>query len=152
MWEKAPLKRNGQIIFNGERWSLAAPKTRTSMSSQTCRISELPIDLQSLVLDFIEDSLGECGLKRHESHRFRRYRIPLSSFPRVRMWTDYRSRAYAEAMIGADLPPIVVCGDEWLDGKNRVWASRQGGQTAIDCIDLAEIGVRVRYPGLGKLH
>ena len=122
------------------------------MSSRRCHISELPDDLQILVLDFIEDSLGECGLDQFKNHRFRIHRMPLSAFPRVRMWTDYRDRAYAEAMIGQQFSPILLCGEEWLDGKNRVWASRRCKKDSVDCIDLAEIGLSVRHRGLGRLR
>ena len=89
----------------------------TLMNSRDCHISELPDDLQVLVFDFIEDSLGEWGLDRYKNHRFRLRHVPLSAFPRVRMWTDYRDRAYSQAMIGRELPPILLCGEEWLDGR-----------------------------------
>ena len=122
------------------------------MTATSCHVVELPDDLQILVFDFVEDSLGERGFERLKNHRFHFRSVPLSAFPHVKMWTDYRDRAYAEAMIGRKLPPILLCGDQWLDGKNRVWASRCAGRNVVDCIDLSEIGVRIRHKALGELH
>jgi hypothetical protein len=82
------------------------------MNPQDCHVSELPDDLQVLVSDFVEDSLGEWGLARLKSHGFRVRRVSISAFPRVKMWTDYRDRACAEAMIGQTLPPIPLSGDQ----------------------------------------
>jgi hypothetical protein len=114
-------------------------------------LSELPEDLQVLASSFAEDSLGEKGLRRIESHRFRVRRIPVAAFPRVEMWTDYRDKEYSSAMIGQKLPPIIICGDDWLDGRNRVWAAKVSGETTVDCIDLSEVGVKTIVGVLGKI-
>jgi hypothetical protein len=111
----------------------------------------MPEDLQVLVSDLVADSLGMEGFKRLRSHWFRVHRVLVAAFPRARMWTDYRDQAYSEAMIGQRVPPVLICGDNWLDGRNRVWAARQSGNTVVDCIDLAEIGVRVHSEELGRL-
>ena len=58
-----------------------------------------------------------------ELHWFEIHRVPVAAFPRVKMWTDYRNRAYAEAMIGGELPPILICGDHWLDGNSSCLGS-----------------------------
>ena len=91
-------------------------------------------------------------MDRLKNHRFRLRRVSLSAFPRVKMWTDYRNRIYAEAMIGQELPPILLCGEKWLDGRNRVWALHRAKQSFVDCIDLAEIGLCLENHVLGKLH
>ncbi len=122
------------------------------MNTPGCLIAELPNDLQVLVWDLAGDFLGPQGLKRVEAHRFAIHRVPVNAFPRVRMWTDYRNREYSEAMIGREVPPVLVCGGLWLDGRNRVWAARQSGRSEVDCIDLSEIGLRVRCGGLAKLR
>jgi len=122
------------------------------MNSLVCHVSELPDDLQVLISDFVEDSLGVAGFERMESHPFVIHRVPVAAFPRVKMWTDYRDRAYSKAMIGQRVPPILICGDHWLDGRNRVWAARRSGKTTVDCIDLSEIGVCVRFERLGRLR
>jgi len=122
------------------------------MSPLACHISELPDDLQVLVSDFVEDSLGMEGLERLKLQRFSIRRVLVAAFPRVRMWTDYRDRAYSEAMIGQGVPPILICGDHWLDGRNRVWAARRSGKIAVEGIDLSEIGVRIRFKALGRLR
>ena len=124
----------------------------TLMNCLACHVSELPDDLQVLISDFVEDSLGVKGFERLESHRFPIHHLPLAAFPRVKMWTDCRDRAYSEAMIGRQLPPILICGDQWLDGRNRVWAARHTGKSAVGCIDLSEIGVSIRFKALGRLR
>jgi hypothetical protein len=108
--------------------------------------------LQVLISDFVEDSLGAEGFERLESHRFQIHHLPLAAFPRVKMWTDCRDRAYSEAMIGRQLHPILICGDQWLDGRNRVWAARRTGKSTVGCIDLSEIGVSIRFKALGRLR
>ena len=122
------------------------------MNSRVCHVSELPEDLQVLVGDYVEDSLGERGLELLESHWFKIQTVPVAAFPPVRMWTDYRDRAYSEAMIGQQVPPILICGDHWLDGRNRVWAAQRSAKTTVECIDLSEIGVEVRFDPLGRLN
>lgn len=122
------------------------------MNSRICRISELPDDLQVLVSDFVEACFGAQGFSLKESPPLTIRRVPVAAFPRVKMWTDYRDRAYSEAMVGQQVPPVLICGDYWLDGRNRVWAARCNRQTAVDCIDLSEIGVRVHFKSLGKLR
>lgn len=121
------------------------------MTSQAYHIAELPTDLQVLLFDFVYGWLGLAGIERMIAHRFAVRWVALRAFPRVRMWTDYRDRGYSEAMINSQLPPVLICGERWLDGRNRVWAARQGGKTVVGCIDLSEIGLRVRSGGLGKL-
>jgi hypothetical protein len=121
------------------------------MRSRVCHFSDLPEDVQILVSDFVEDSLGMRGFERLGLHSFQIHCLPVAAFPSVRMWTDYRDRGYSEAMIGQQVPPVLICDDHWLDGRNRVWAARQSGKTAVDCIDLAEIGVRIRFEQLGRL-
>jgi hypothetical protein len=122
------------------------------MPTSTCHVSQLPEDMQVLISDFVEDSLGAEGLEQLSLHQFQLYSLPLVVFPRVGMWTDYRDRAYSEAMIGQKVPPIVLCNGHWLDGRNRVWAARESGQATVKCIDLSEVGVTVRFPQLGKLY
>jgi hypothetical protein len=114
-------------------------------------ISDLPEDLQVLIYDFVEVGLGEAGLRNLEAHRLRVKTLATTAFPEVEMWTDYRNRAYSEAMVGRELPPVVVCGDKWLDGRHRIWAARVGRKTTVDCIDLADIGLSIALEHLGAL-
>jgi hypothetical protein len=55
-------------------------------------------------------------------------------------------------MLGAHLPPVVVCGDHWLDGRHRVWAARRARLQTIACIDLAEFGVTRCFGPIGRLR
>ena len=78
--------------------------------------SDLPEDLQILICDFVEDALGISGVNALLSHKFTIHRVLLNAFPVVDMWTDYRDESYTEAMIGQDLPPVVLCGEQWPMG------------------------------------
>ena len=111
------------------------------MSSKTCRFSELPDDLQGLVFDLVEQFLGEIGIRKLKTHLFHIHDLPISAFPEVDMWTDYRNEAYSKAMIGRQLPPVIICHNQGLDGRNRVWAARRSRKAVVSCIDLAEIGL-----------
>ena len=122
------------------------------MISKGCCLADLPQDLRTLILDFADFYLGEQGVCRASTHRFRLELIPLSSFPRVKMWTDYRDRSYSQAMVGRELPPILRCGRSWLDGRNRVWAARRSGKAYLPGIDLSEIGLCSVSASLGRLR
>ena len=115
------------------------------------QVSDLPDDMQVLLTDIVEGELGTEALGMLRKHRFRARRVPLSWFPHARLDTRERGSRYAGAMIGQHLPPIVVCGRKWVDGRHRVWALRRSGCTRVDCIDIAEIGCSYPFPHLGKL-
>lgn len=121
------------------------------MSSQTCQFSELPDDLQVLVFDLVEHFLGEIGIRKLTQHLFRIHDLPISAFPEVEMWSDYRNETYSKAMIGRQLPPVIICRDQWLDGRNRVWAARRSRKAVVACIDLAELGFFDAGACLGEL-
>jgi len=121
------------------------------MKPRTCTLSDLPEDMQILISDFIEEASGQHGLTAAGNHHFQLLTLPVAAFPEVEMWTDYRDRAYSEAMIGKKLPPVIVCGRNWLDGRNRVWAARKTGRFTVDAIDLAELGLSL-VEGLGILN
>jgi hypothetical protein len=121
------------------------------MISRYCKIADLPDDLQIFVHDVLEAADSPPPLERVKDHTFAVVQIPVAKFPRVKMWTDYRGRGYAEAMVGEEVPPVIICGDVWLDGRNRVWAARHGSKKFVRCIDLSELGLRLRCTGLGKL-
>ena len=55
------------------------------------------------------------------------------------MSSDYRGEEYAEAMVGQRLPPLVIHGNKWLDGRHRLSALRRAGITCVECIDLSDI-------------
>ncbi len=78
--------------------------------------------------------------------------MPIEAFPDISIWTDYRDRAYAEAMEGQRLPPAIVCGGKWVDGRHRVWLWRRTGMKHVPCIDLANIGLAYPFEGIARLN
>ena len=100
---------------------------------------ELPEDLQMLLFQIFE--LDDQDLP--ESLPL--VCLPLTRFPDLGFALgayDERGEAYARDMFGVpDLPPVVVCGKQWLDGRHRVWAAKQQGHTHIDAIDLSSYGI-----------
>jgi hypothetical protein len=121
------------------------------MSARYCWFSNLPEDLQVLLSEIISGSGGEDLLTELEGHRFTVHELPIAAFPDASIWTDYRDRAYAEAMVGERLPPVIICGKKWLDGRHRVWVWRKSGTSRVPCIDLAEIGLSYPFPGIATL-
>lgn len=121
-------------------------------SGASWKFSALPDDLQTLIFELVEAGNPEAMLDKLESAEFIEWLIPLKAFPKVETWTDYRDEAYARRMLDVDLPPIVVWGRHWIDGRHRIWAWRQQGLSFARAIDLAEIGVLIRDPRLGLIQ
>ena len=115
------------------------------------RFSDLPEDLQALLYDVVGCSGGEALLTKLEKHCFAVHEIPIAAFPDISIWTDYRDRTYAEAMMGQSLPPAIVCGKKWLDGRHRVWMWRRSKMKRVPCIDLADIGLTYPLKGIARL-
>jgi hypothetical protein len=116
------------------------------------RFSDLPEDLQALLYDVVGSSDDDELLAKMEKHCFAVREIPIEAFPDISIWTDYRDRTYAEAMVGQRLPPAIVCGEKWLDGRHRVWVWRKTGTKRVPCIDLADIGLAYPFEGIARLN
>jgi hypothetical protein len=116
------------------------------------RFSDLPEDLQALLYDVVGSSDDNDLLVETETHCFAIHEIPIEAFPDISIWTDYRDRAYAEAMVGQSLPPAIVCGEKWVDGRHRVWVWRKTGMKRVPCIDLADIGLAYPFEGIARLN
>jgi len=116
------------------------------------RFSDLPEDLRVLLFEVVGSSGAEELLTTLERHCFAVREIPIGAFPDISVWTDYRDRTYTEAMVGQRLPPSIVCGEKWLDGRHRVWVWRKTGIKRVPCIDLADIGLTYPCEGIARLN
>jgi hypothetical protein len=121
--------------------------------NQGISFQSLPDDFQVLILQILES----CGVLLKEE-QLRSMKLPtriLSAniFPEVPILTadDDRDLTYAEAMVGQNLPPIVICGKQWLDGRHRVWALRKMRVKTVNCIDLESLIGRYPFPQIGTL-
>lgn len=119
---------------------------------QRIQMSDLPDDMQVLLTDVVAVELGEEGLRVLEKHHFTIRHVPLPWFPQPDLDTGERGPRHASEMTGQDLPPIIVCGTKWVDGRHRVWALRKSGHRIVRCIDLAEIGCSYPFAHLGMLR
>lgn len=61
-----------------------------------------------------------------------------------------RGSAYAQAMVMANTPPILIADGRWMDGRHRVHQARALGETHIWAFDLSGIGC-AQVGGLGPL-
>ena len=118
---------------------------------RNCRFVHLPSDVQVLIADFVELAAGEIAARNLSFQTFRIYRIPLRRFPFVKLCSYYRDEAYADKMRGRRLPPVIICGDQWWDGRHRVHVARLEGKSSISAIDLRELGLVIPGTPLGKL-
>ena len=64
---------------------------------------------------------------------------------------DERGIEYAKDMIGEKVPPVIVSGDLWIDGRHRVWAAKKENKKTLQAIDLGEWNIKPVVPNLGKL-
>lgn len=103
------------------------------VTSESVAYSSLPPDMQDIVAQYLEMAGWEIPAMLPTRV------IPLSAFPDMELadgYTDERGEAYAAEMIGQKVPPIVVAGNTWLDGRHRVWAARKEGRLGMVAIDL----------------
>ena len=107
-----------------------------AFSGKEINTADLPEDKQDILMSFF----GEFG--QDTPSRLPVRSLPVSAFPNVKLAdgvNDERGESYAQEMIGKKVPPIIVYGNDWLDGRHRVWAAKQEGKETIDAIDLADL-------------
>jgi hypothetical protein len=121
------------------------------MSLKRCSFRDLPDDMQILIAEIIDVVGSEQDCEKLKDHSFEIHELPIAIFPSVPISTDYRDEKYAEAMIGEKLPPLLIHGDKWLDGRHRLWAFKQMGITSVECIDLQEFFTNYPYEPVGLL-
>ena len=121
------------------------------MRKRKCRFAHLPFDLQVLIGDFVEVAAGEIAARKLSCYTFQVHQIPLRRFPFVNLCSDYRDEAYATKMMRRRLPPVIICGDQWWDGRHRVHVARLEGRSRISAINLRELGLVIPGRPLGKL-
>jgi hypothetical protein len=112
---------------------------------------DLPDDMQVLLFELVERVAGEPGLQKLDEHSFRVWVLPITVFSSVPLLTDYRDEQYTFAMIGKLLPPVVVHGNKWIDGRHRVWALKESGASSVECINLNVIFPDYPYEPTGIL-
>jgi hypothetical protein len=106
-------------------------------------LATLPDDLQTLLFELFDLQ----GLVLPVTLPLRT--LPLRRFPDLG-WDelapgDERGPAYARAMAYApNLPPVLISGTTWLDGRHRVWAARYRHDAFIDALDLTAAGITAR--------
>lgn len=116
-----------------------------------CYYSKLPDDMQVLIVDILGSSGYEVNELELDSLTFEIKMLPIEIFPEVPMWTDYRDMSYASAMTGETLPPVIICKDQWIDGRNRVWALRKMKATHVPCMDLSNLIGSYPFPPIAYL-
>jgi hypothetical protein len=112
---------------------------------------DLPDDMQVLLFELVECVAGEPGLQKLEQHSFKVQTLPIKIFPPVLLSVDDRNEQHALAMVGSSLPPIVVHGNKWIDGRHRIWALKRSGAANVECINLDEIFPDYPYEPTGIL-
>lgn len=106
---------------------------------RTLRIGDLPDDMQVFIGDALEDAFDP-------DLTFTVLQVPTSQFPLVdaQRLDPSRGQAYALDMTDwSQLPPVLLCGRQWLDGMHRVYAAQAQGRPTVPAIDLAEHGHRL---------
>jgi len=128
-----------------------ASRPRHKIAQPRCLFSDLPEDLQTVIFEIVDSLNDQALLNKLKIHSFAIREVPISVFPRIPASDDYRDDTYRCRMSGKLLPPVILCGDRWLDGRNRVCVWRAQGRNLIPCVDLQELGVSYRSPCLGEL-
>ena len=106
-----------------------------SRDTPMVELAKLPDDMW----EFVSNQFEEHGLELPLALPVRA--IPTDAFPEAALPepgdSDDRGELHARLMIGQNVPPVVVNGQVWLDGRHRVWAARQEGLLRVNAIDLS---------------
>jgi hypothetical protein len=119
------------------------------------RIGNMPDDIQTLVVQFLDDAgLGDITIRRvlrhpHTVFRLDLRRVPPKAFAEVGSDPgDDRDVRYAYDLIGAVHPPVILFGPDWLaDGKHRCYAAKIVNRGWVEAIDLCETVSVSRFIG-----
>lgn len=103
--------------------------TRQESADMKIQLTDLPDDMQVLLADLSVEELSEFAIVQIEMARFPV--VPISDG-----FLDCRGEAHVEAMRGCALPPVIVSGSNWLDGRHRVEAMRRDGIKTVSAIDI----------------
>lgn len=106
--------------------------------------SELPDDLQQLILDFAfhdEGCEAASKLANGEDVRFPLYLIPTNLFPKHAVEGGHRDESYAHEIPITEKLPVVLIGNFFVDGRHRVFKASQTKTREVYAINLNDIGV-----------
>jgi hypothetical protein len=109
----------------------------------------LPPDLREWVYKVIESWGGkkrDLIMQTIDNTVFRIKMIPTARFPDKELY-DGEDTDYAKAMIGASVPPVIMYGNTWIDGRHRVYAAKNSNQKMVAAIDLRQ---HFKMPGLER--
>jgi len=102
---------------------------------QTISINSLPEDMQVLLFQFFEDNELELP------EELPLITISTDLFKNIPFSTNDRGEEYANVMIGADLPPIIISKGTILDGRHRLYAAKKEGKRYLKAIDLTDFDI-----------
>ena len=113
----------------------AAPAPVADTGATSVTLDSLPDDMQVLIGDLAQD-------EGQESYQV--VEIPISDLPNLPIadgTQDQRGEPTVQAMVDStdELPPIIVSGDNILDGRHRIEAARRKGVTSIKAIDIGAL-------------
>lgn len=115
---------------------------------------KLPDDLQVLILQILESCDVPLKEERLNSIRFPLKTLAVNAFPDIPIVTDKDNRdlAYTKEMSDQNLPPIINCGNQWIDGRHRVWALRKMEIKNVDCIGLKSFIRLYPFPPIAMIN
>lgn len=98
------------------------------------QFSDLPQDMQVLLGELVDADWEELSSK---GVSFPLLNVDINRFPDVPMSTDYRKPEQYEGMSSQEMPPVVLWGNYWLDGRHRVYEAKRQGMDSIPAIDVS---------------
>ena len=128
VWDGVHRILSSIMVGKGERMAAVGVKKEGSVFFE-----DLPDDMSELLSCLFEDA----HLKTPPSVPTRAVRV--DRFPDVGLATvsDDRGLAHVAQMAGQYLPPVVLNGDVWMDGRHRIRHLKDAGVEWVLAIDLA---------------
>jgi hypothetical protein len=99
------------------------------------KFSDLPLDMQTLISDYIGAPIGDSAIPDH----LPLVDVRLSDLPVVPLDEYDRGTLYARRMNPDQTPPLIVSDNHFLDGKHRRFSFHEQGLETVKAIDLTGI-------------
>ena len=109
--------------------------------SREIDLRDLPPDMQTLLAQFFEEYFQDSNVELPQKLKlYLAPVIPLWHQIRNEVW-DYRGPGHVANFIksmwrGESISPIIVRGDQFYDGRHRLWAAKTLDIEVLEAIDL----------------
>lgn len=135
--------------------SLVRKLLEAASSARSVSFEDLPDDMQQLLHDFADCDEG-VAWDALDGFKFPVYDVPTTLFPQHKLGYqtpggDSRDEAHALGIPIDDQHPVVLVGNDFVDGRHRLYKARKTGLKTVPAINLEDVGVTSVVNSMGRL-